>query len=101
MRTLKGWHLKPWGRGEGARRWERRKRPFPDCFRERSWIMRGVVLLTLGAALSVTGCSNKPDYKLYADDRVREQLSGRFEKREAIPFFEDRGRFFFNDTATT
>jgi hypothetical protein len=63
--------------------------------------MRGVVILALGVAVSATGCSSKPDYKQYADDRVREQLSDRFEKREAIPFFEDHGKFFDRDDTTT
>jgi hypothetical protein len=61
---------------------------------------RWFVVVYLGLALSAAGCG-KPDHKQIADDRVRNLLFDKFEKREAIPFFEQQGKFVDIDATTT
>jgi hypothetical protein len=63
--------------------------------------MRGFVFVGLGLALlCAVGCG-KPDYKQIADDRVQNLLFDKYEKCEAIPFFERQGKFFDVDATTT
>lgn len=64
----------------------------------RQGTLRPVILVLLSLVLS--GCG-KPDYKQIADDRVRDLLLDKFEKREAIPFFEQQGKFFDVQRETT
>ena len=60
--------------------------------------MRWFVFAGLGVALC--GCG-QPDYKQIADDRVQDLLFDKFERCEAIPFFEEQGKFFDVDATTT
>jgi hypothetical protein len=61
---------------------------------------RWLLILPVGIVLCAAGCGGKPDYKQIADDRVEQLLFDRYEKREAIPFFEERGQFFDTDATT-
>jgi hypothetical protein len=63
--------------------------------------MRGLMILAVGFAMSIAGCSGRPDYKQIADDWVQVQYLDKFEKREAIPYFEGHGRLFDADSSTT
>jgi len=58
-------------------------------------------LLPLAMMLCTAGCGGKPDYKRIADDRVQELLFDKYDRREAIPFFEERGQFFDADATTS
>ena len=62
---------------------------------------RWFYLLPVAIGLFATGCGGKPDYKRIADDRVQELLFDQYERREAIPFFEERGHFFDADATTS
>lgn len=64
--------------------------------------MRSMVILAgLGLALSAIGCGG-PDLKEAGDEFVREELLAKFEKTEAIPFFEVQGGHYFDlDNSTT
>src|SRR5262249_54004567 len=62
----------------------------------KSWF----TLLVIGLALCATGCGGKPEYKRIADDRVQELLVEEYDKREAIPFVEESGRFCDVDATT-
>jgi hypothetical protein len=62
---------------------------------------RWLFLLPVAMGLFAGGCGGKPDYKRIADDRVEELLFDRYERREAIPFFEERGHFFDADSTTS
>lgn len=61
------------------------------------------VLLTTAAFVSMAamGCGGKPDYQQIADDHVRTNMLNEYEKREAIAFFDENGRFFDEDGTTT
>ena len=57
------------------------------------WVWCGCLALVLCAS----GC--KRDIKDFADDHVRKDMLAVHEKREALPFFENHGRFYdLNDT---
>jgi hypothetical protein len=62
--------------------------------------MRGFMFVCFGLGLCAAGCG-KSDYKQIADDRVRDLLFDKFEKRDAIPFFEQQGKLFDADATTT
>jgi hypothetical protein len=59
------------------------------------------VCISIGLALCAAGCGGNPDYKRIADDRVQELLFDKYERREAIRFFEESGRFFDADATTS
>ncbi len=63
-------------------------------------MLRRFVFTFIGLALSIAGCG-KPDYKQIADDRVRNLFFEKYEKCEAIPFFEQQGKFFDFDSTTS
>ena len=63
--------------------------------------MRSFVSLCLGMVLCAAGCSRDPDWKEVGDDNIRENLFATHERREAIPFFEEKGRYFDMDASTT
>jgi len=50
-------------------------------------------------ALFATGCGK--NYKEIADRRVEERMFAKYERREAIPFFEAKGRYIDFDASTT
>jgi len=58
-------------------------------------------LILLSAAVAICAGCGKPDYKRIADDRVQELLFDKYDRREAIPFFEERGQFFDVDATTS
>jgi hypothetical protein len=59
----------------------------------------GTALCLLLFAVSLAGC--RTDYQELGDEHVRQNLLGKLERREAIPFFEARGRFSDLDDETT
>jgi hypothetical protein len=63
--------------------------------------MRGLSAAFLGVVVGFAGCSGKPDWKEVGDDNVRDGLFTTHERREAIPFFEQQGRYFDMDDSTT
>src|SRR6516225_2184782 len=63
--------------------------------------MRFLIVLCFGVTLCAAGCSGNPDWKAVGDDNVRDGLLATHERREAIPFFEQQGRYFDNDASTT
>jgi len=63
--------------------------------------MRCFASVCLGLMLCAAGCSRDPDWKEVGDDNIRENLFSTHERREAIPFFEEKGRYFDVDTSTT
>lgn len=63
--------------------------------------MRWIVLMGLGLTLTAIGCG-QTDAKETGDQFVREDLLAKFDKSEAIPFFEKQnGRYFDKDETTT
>jgi hypothetical protein len=62
---------------------------------------RWFTLLVIGLVLCATGCGGKPDYKRIADERVQDLLFDKYDRREAIPFFEESGQFFDTDATTS
>jgi hypothetical protein len=63
--------------------------------------MRFLIVLCFGVTLCAAGCSGNPDWKAVGDDNVRDGLLATHERREAIPFFEQNGRYFDMDSSTT
>jgi hypothetical protein len=63
--------------------------------------MRCFASLCLGLALCAAGCNRTPDWKRAGDENITENLFATHERREAIPFFEQKGRYFDNDASTT
>src|SRR5262252_7940424 len=63
--------------------------------------MRFFIVLCCGVTLCAAGCSGNPDWKAMGDDNVRDGLFATHERREAIPFFEQNGRYFDMDASTT
>jgi hypothetical protein len=61
-------------------------------------MIRWTVLAFLAVTLSLSGC--RPDYKRIADEHVEANLLEQYESREAIAFFEERGRLFDADDTT-
>src|SRR5579871_6644195 len=61
--------------------------------------MRVFVVIWLAVLLCITGCGK--DYKEIADRRVENRMFAKYERREAIPFFEQKGRYFDMDESTT
>ncbi|HEY3964077.1 MAG TPA: hypothetical protein VGM05_05935 [Planctomycetaceae bacterium] len=57
--------------------------------------------IMLWPALAVFGAGCGSDIKEIADQQVARNLLASHERREAIPFFENRGRFFDTDESTT
>lgn len=55
-------------------------------------------LAALVLILGTLGC--RPDYKRTADDLVEETYLGSEQRCNAIPFFEDGGRYFDDDDST-
>ena len=60
--------------------------------------MRCAVCVTIILALLAVGC--RKDLKQIADDHVRNDMLQKYEKREAIPFFEQKGKYFDTDATT-
>jgi hypothetical protein len=63
--------------------------------------MRSSLTLCLGMVLCAAGCSREADWKEVGDDNVRDGLFTTHERREAIPFFEQKGRYVDVDASTT
>jgi hypothetical protein len=63
--------------------------------------MRANVLICLGLAVFAAGCAGETDWKEVGDDNVRDGLFTTHERREAIPFFEQNGRYFDIDAETS
>jgi hypothetical protein len=59
--------------------------------------MRWIICVGLGALL-LAGC--REDFQQTADKHVRDDIVRGHEKREAIPFFEAKGKFFDIDATT-
>jgi hypothetical protein len=60
---------------------------------------RAAALCLVLTTVSLAGC--RTDYQELGDEHVRQDLLGKLERREAIPFFEASGRFFDLDDETT
>ena len=62
-------------------------------------MMRWLGLMALGVAACASGCGH--DYHNLADQHVRQDMLTKYDKREAIPFFEHRGQLFDTGRTTT
>lgn len=61
--------------------------------------MRALICLCVGLTFFAVGC--RRDIPKMADDHVRKNLLAKRDKREAIPFFEEKGSFFDQDSSTS
>jgi hypothetical protein len=63
--------------------------------------MRFALVFCVGMVVCAAGCGGTPDWQEVGDDNVRNGLFPTHERREAIPFFEQNGRYIDRDEATT